>query len=187
MRTYERRGSHRFTGYCCKTYKTQGKARCRSHAVGYAKLCEAVLRSVREETEKLLTAKDIAYLGRVRSECVSGSRKDCETQIIYLEREIGRREAYKKKTYQNYLEEVISKEEYLSYAGEFERELTELRKQLERRKNMASEAEQRMEDFENYIHVEELTREMVTELIERIEVNEDGSVNIFYKFRDKTG
>ena len=58
---------------------------------------------------------------------------------------------------------------------------------MERRKNMASEAEQRMEDFENYIHVEELTREMVTELIERIEVNEDGSVNIFYKFRDKTG
>lgn len=187
VRTYERRGSHRFTGYCCKTYKTQGKARCRSHAVGYAKLCEAVLRSVREETEKLLTAKDIAYLGRVRSECVSGSRKDCETQIIYLEKEIGRREAYKKKTYQNYLEEVISKEEYLSYAGEFERELTELRKQLERRKNMAYEAEQRTEDFENYIHVEELTREMVTELIERIEVNEDGSVNIFYKFRNKTG
>jgi len=38
--------------------------------------------------------------------------------------------------------------------------------------------------FKDYIDVDELTREMVLELIERIEVNEDGSISIYYKFRN---
>ena len=41
-----------------------------------------------------------------------------------------------------------------------------------------------MERFKDYINVEKLTREMVLELIKRIEVNEDASVSIFYKFRN---
>ncbi len=39
-----------------------------------------------------------------------------------------------------------------------------------------------VETFKNYINVNKLTRGMVLELIERIEVHNDGSVSIYYKF-----
>ena len=41
-----------------------------------------------------------------------------------------------------------------------------------------------VEKFRNYINIDELTREVVLELIEKIEVNADGSINIFYKFKN---
>lgn len=41
-----------------------------------------------------------------------------------------------------------------------------------------------VEAFRNYINVTELTRDMILELINRIEVNSDGSITIFYKFQN---
>lgn len=190
VKTYERRGSRRFKGYCCKTYKTQGKDCCRSHAVNYEGLCRAVLRSLKEEAERILTPKDITYLERVRAECEKGSKKDYEARLQGMERELRRREVYKRKTYQNYMDELISKEEYLSYVREFERDIADLKENYRNMKEQDSErkcADMKEDDwlkrFENYIGVEELTREIVVELIEKIEVNEDGSVNIYYKFQ----
>ena len=88
------------------------------------------------------------------------------------------------------MDELISKEEYLSYVREFERDIADLKENYRNMKEQDSErkcADMKEDDwlkrFENYIGVEELTREIVVELIEKIEVNEDGSVNIYYKFR----
>ena len=112
-------------------------------------------------------------------------------QAASLEKEIERRERYRKKTYQNYLDDVISKEEYVSYTREYKEELRSLKDELERlneRRNeenrAASESDEWSEKFLDYLNVEKLTREIVLELIERIEVNEDGSVHIFYKFQN---
>lgn len=187
VKMYERRGEHKFTGYCCKTYKTLGKDKCSRHAVNDGRLQEAVLRSIQEEAGKILTPEDIRYLNRIG--CVCDTGMDYKLQAVRLEKEIGRKEGYKKKTYRNYLDDVISKEEYLSYVKEYETDIYHLRdkqKALEERRKeerrRASEYDKWVERFQDYINVDKLTREMVLELIERIEVNEDGSVNIFYQF-----
>ena len=187
VKMYERRGEHKFTGYCCRTYKTLGKDKCSRHAVNDGRLQEAVLRSIQEEAGKILTPEDIRYLSRIG--CVRDTGMDYKLQAVRLEKEIGRKEGYKKKTYRNYLDDVISKEEYLSYVREYETDIYHLRdkkKALEERRKeerrRASEYDKWVERFQDYINVDKLTREMVLELIERIEVNEDGSVNIFYQF-----
>lgn len=189
VRTYERRGSHRFVGYCCKTYKTQGKKVCTSHAVQYEQLKTAVLESVQKEARKILTPDDIHYLNQI--EYISSLVQDYQSQIQYLEKEIERKEKYKKKTYQNYMDELISKEEYISYVGEFESEISKLKDKMENLKERLEEQDQMgveyqewVDRFKNYIGVDEMTREMVLELIERIEVNEAGSISIYYKFRN---
>ena len=41
-----------------------------------------------------------------------------------------------------------------------------------------------VEAFKDYINVNNLTRDMVLELIEKIEVQEDGSITIYYKFQN---
>lgn len=189
VRMYERRGEHKFTGYCCRTYKTQGKKQCSRHAVNDRQLQEAVLRSIQEEARKILTPEDIHYLSRIQY--ISDAGKNYKRQLAHLENEIERKAGYKKKTYQNYLDDVISKEEYMSYAKEYEADIHRLKeklKHLEEQQNeenrLASEYDDWVEKFRDYINVDKLTREMVLELIERIEVNEDGSISIFYKFRN---
>ena len=49
---------------------------------------------------------------------------------------------------------------------------------------MESEYHKWEESFKNYINIDELTRDVVLELIEKIEVNDDGSISIFYKFQN---
>ena len=148
-----------------------------------------MLHSIQAEARKILTPDDIRNLGMIPY--AHGAKEHYMQQAASLEKEIERRERYRKKTYQNYLDDVISKEEYVSYTREYEEELRSLKDELERlneRRNeenrAASESDEWSEKFLDYLNVDKLTREIVLELIERIEVNEDGSAHIFYKFKN---
>lgn len=189
VRKYERRGNHDFTGYCCKTYKTLGKRMCTGHAVNYGQLKEAVLSAIQNEARKILTSEDIDRLDKIKYR--DNRKKGYEDQLRCIESEIGRRESYKKKTYQNFMEDLLSKEEYLSYAREYEADLSDLKKQQDFLKEQLKAKDKPdcgydewAEKFKNYISINELTREVVLELIEKIEVNADGSVSIFFRFRN---
>lgn len=188
VRMYERRGEHRFTGYYCKTYKTQGKKLCTSHAVNYEQLKDTVLSALKKEAGKILTPEDITYLRQIRRE--NSEAEKIQTRISRTENEVLRRETYKKRTYRNYMEEMISEEEYVSYVQEFEDEISELKKQIaylkeryQKQKEQGRECDVWVNSFINYIDIDELTRETVLELIEKIEVHDDGSVSIFYRFK----
>lgn len=98
---------------------------------------------------------------------------------------------YKKKTYDNYMEEIISKEEYLKYVRDYdaerkkiESEKEEVLDKIESQKELDNEYDEWVEAFKDYINIEELTRDIVVELIEKIEVNADGSINIHYRFNN---
>ncbi|MCI9441715.1 MAG: recombinase family protein [Ruminococcus sp.] len=187
VRTYERRGEHKFKGYCCKTYKTQGKQFCPSHSIDYGSLKEAVLEAVKREARQLLTPDDLMELNQI--EAADSLKKDYASQIQLLEKEAGQQSRYKKLTYQNYMDALISKEEYLSYAKEYEdrisvlqEKIQHLNRKVEEEAKMQAESDQWITEFKNHINLEELTYDVVRGLIEQIEVNQDGSINIFYRF-----
>lgn len=81
----------------------------------------------------------------------------------------------KKKTYENYVDGVLDKEEYLSYKAEYEKQDKDIRAKIqlaEQEKDSFGEAE---ESYENWIEkfikygtLSEVTREIVTELIEKL-------------------
>ena len=103
VRMYERRGDHRFIGYCCKTYKTQGKKMCARHAVNDVRLKKTVFAALQEEAGKILTSKDISNLKKAKyTDAAADSR---QSRMRCIEEEIERKERYKKKTYQNYMED----------------------------------------------------------------------------------
>lgn len=189
VRMYERRGERKFIGYCCKTYKTQGKSRCSRHAVNHEQLKEAVLASIQNEARRILTPDDIRSLSKV--EYINNCKKNYQSQILYLQKEIQRQEEYKKKTYQNFMDEIISRDEYLTYIKDFDAAvkhqqegLKHFKGQLLQQNKLDSEYNEWEEKFKNYIDIDELTREVVLELIEKIEVHEDTTISIFYKFKN---
>jgi site-specific DNA recombinase len=89
------------------------------------------------------------------------------------------------------MEEIISKEEYLKYVRDYdverkkiESEKEEVLDKIESQKELDNEYDEWVEAFKDYINIEELTRDIVVELIEKIEVNADGSINIHYRFNN---
>ena len=107
-----------------------------------------------------------------------------------MQKQIRRLNGYKKKTYENYVDGVLDKEEYLSYKAEYEKQDKEIRAKIqlaEQEKDSFGEAE---ESYENWIEkfikygtLSEVTREIVTELIEKIVVNGDKSIDIVFKYQ----
>lgn len=87
------------------------------------------------------------------------------------------------------MDALISREDYLSYAGEYEEKISVLQEKIQclsgkvkEEAKVQAESDQWIADFKNYINLAELTYDMVRELIEQIEVNQDGSINISYRF-----
>lgn len=189
VRAYERRGEHKFIGYCCKTYKTQGKQFCSSHSINYEQLKESVLKSIKSEARQILSQEHLQELNQI--EYTGSLKKEYEAQVQLYEKKVVQKSKYKKLTYQNYLDALITKEEYTAYVKEFETEISVLKdkiqylnKKAEEESRQSAESYQWIEEFKNYINLEELTYEVVLELVDKIEVNQDHSINIFYRFRD---
>lgn len=188
-RKYARHGKHEFKGYLCKTYKTQGKRFCESHSVDNDELEYAVLCSIKEEAKKILVPEDIDELQKLN--IYEDITRSLELQLNNINSQIEKNQRYKRMTYQNLLEELITKSEYTHHVAEYESQIAELGKQklllmerIEAQKDLDSQYDEWVEAFKNYIDIEELTRDVVVELIDKIEVNGDGSINIYYRFHN---
>lgn len=186
-RKYARRGKHEFTGYVCKIYKQQGKKFCESHSINHSELEEAVLYSIQEEARKILTPKDISEMDKIQAEKSFKMQYQERTEQIQIE--IDKIENFKRKTYENLLEEIITKQEYVNYVNEYDKKIKDLQKEMQqilKKMDKQNEVDQLYDEwvraFKNYISVKHLTRGMVLELINRIEVHEDGVLDIYYRF-----
>lgn len=186
-RKYARRGDRGFIGYICKTYKTQGKSQCPSHSIDVEDLEYAVLQSIKNEASKILCKEDIDELQRMQT--YQDSVCCYEMQLEEIQRQINKIQRFRKKTYDNFMEDLISKEEYKKYVAEYDKELEELKQQKivigeksDLQKEIDSQYDEWVEAFKDYINIEELTREVVLELIDKIEVHEDNEIDIYYRF-----
>ena len=97
---------------------------------------------------------------------------------------------YKKKTYENYVDGVLDKEEYLSYKAEYEKQDQDIREKIWHAEQEKDNFEETEESFENWIEkfikygtLSEVTREIVTEVIDRIVVSRDKSIDIVFKYQ----
>ena len=188
-RKYARRGKRGFTGYICKTYKTQGKKFCSSHNIEISALEDAVLSSIKREARKILKEEDIDELRELQT--YNESRECFDIQLESIQKRLEKIEKFKRKTYDNYMEDLISKEEYIGYVSEYETEIKELQAQksviidkVDLQQELDDRHDEWVEAFKDYMNVKTLTRDMVLELIERVEVAEDGSITIYYKFQN---
>ncbi len=188
-RKYARRGNRGFIGYICKTYKTQGKQFCSSHSINIEDLEEAVLISIKSEARKILQKEDIDELKKIQA--YNESRNHYEMQAENIKQRIEKAEKYKRKTYQNFMEDLITKQEYIAYVSQYEEEIKGLQEQLcivneksDLQQELNAQYDEWVEAFRDYINVTKLTRDMVLELISRIEIRNDGSITIYYNFQN---
>lgn len=188
-RAYHRR-THEFTGYCCSNYKRFGNQFCSQHPMNKDVLEKIVLETIKQEAKKILTLQDIDKLNDVDVCGVNNSVIVLKQTKTMLENKLLKVDKYLKKVYEDYIEELLSKEEYLDLKSQYNAEkqdvinqVREIDKSLIQASEIQETKDEWIEKFKNYIDVDELTRDMVVELIDRIEIGSNFEVHIFFKFQ----
>ena len=97
----------------------------------------------------------------------------------------------KEKLYGDYADEILTREDFLTYnvlyskrIEEYERKITELEAEQQNLQT-APNAYPFLDVYRKYRKLEEITRPMVVELIEKIEVYEGNRVEITFRFQDE--
>jgi len=180
----------KFIGYHCSQYKCYGRAGCTGHWIEDDALQEIVLTQIKQAARQVLDKDDIAELNALSAE--SNLIEALTKQISAIKPQLNKIEIYLKKIYQNYLDEILTKEEYIQYKSEYQNELETKRQVISNLENQIEQASSKKqskdmwaEKFKNYIDIDVLDRNVVVELIDKIEFSNDNTVRILFRFQDE--
>lgn len=172
----------------CNKYARDPRRRlCEPHFMPYDKLEEALLEVVRT------TCKD--YINKIDSKVLSkeiadknSSKNDNKEKIRYLENKIKEYIAKIDMLYEDKFRGNISEATYKRLSQETERLLNRSQLDLERYKNIKKESikTKELEEYEKRIRelidIKKPTRELLQTLIDKIEIDKDKNIEIFYRF-----
>ena len=120
----------------------------------------------------------------------SVKQPELDGKIAKLQGKIERNLEYRKRVYEQFMDEVLSKEEYLElkqmYETEnqkYQKELSELNHEEQRQRAAVNETKIWLEHFNRRrITVKQLTREALVELVDKIYVYPEQKIDIYFKF-----
>ena len=118
------------------------------------------------------------------------SDEELEARRAKWQAKIERNLEYRKRAYEQFMDEVLSKEEYLElkqmYETEnqkYQKELSELNHEEQRQRAAVNETKIWLEHFNRRrITVKQLTREALVELVDKIYVYPEQKIDIYFKF-----
>lgn len=187
MKNFWRRadGSKSYSFYC-GTYKRSGKAYCTPHALPFQILDEIVLSDLKTIIRNV---EDLQELVQRQSFTASKVKKITDTELIKLKAELERVKKLKKSIYEDYKDELISKEEFFSYREDYLRKEELYSKQIEtleekKKDNVTQDIFETpwLKRLLELRDIEELDRDIVVEMIDQITVYENRKIKISYNF-----
>ena len=181
-------GNKEYLYFICGGYKKD--RRCTTHNIRYQKVYDAVLYSLQMQIALILDMQH--FLEEVKN---TPSRKIVfsvwERQRIHLENQLVHYQKIKEKLYEDYAEELLTKEEYLEYSqlygnkiGEIEKSICELKRKIEDAVQSDSENVW-MLNFIKYRNITELNRLCVVETVKKIKIEKNGGIEITFRFADR--
>lgn len=175
--------------YICSTY--QSREGCKPHRINAEKLKETVEKAVLYQISLLAEMQDVMqYVGQLSFP---------EETILKADRKLEKLDAeYKKlmqikaKLYISYTDDVITKEEYLEYKAEYDRQSQQIQdaiiRQKEETKKLFSkmqEKQQWIDEFLKYQDCRQMDRKMLVMLVKDIFIHTKKEIEIVFWFRDE--
>ncbi|MDO4322189.1 MAG: recombinase family protein [Lachnospiraceae bacterium] len=172
--------------FYCGTYKRSGKGFCSPHTLPFRVLERIIL----EDLNRILRqVTDLQELAKARPAASAPPEKTIDAELLRLQSELDKIQKRKKALYEDYREELISKDELIAYREDYlkkEAQLSRQRKALETRKNEDTCPDAMSHPWVRRLlesgHIEKLDRNIVVEMIDEIIVYEDRKIKIRYNF-----
>lgn len=187
MKNFWRRadGSKSYSFYC-GTYKRSGKDYCTPHTLPFQVLNDIVLGDLKQIIRNV---ENLQELVKSQSFTATKIRKSTDIELTKLKAELERVKKLKKSIYEDYKDELISKEEFLSYREDYQQKETLYSKQIETLEEKKKESVtedvfetpwlRRLLELKD---IEELDRDIIVEMIDQITVYENRKLKISYNF-----
>lgn len=171
----------------CGSYNRYGKGRCSSHYIREEVLLKLVLADLNRILLNFKSLEDLV-LEEERKYHAKASRKAAEVKP--LKQEIQRLKGKKKRAYEDYVEGLLSKEDYVEYKDRYEVQIRAVESQLGfltgiKEDSTKPERSSWLKRLLELGYIEELTRSLVVEMVENIYIYEDHTIKIRYHFSDE--
>lgn len=175
-----------YDGYVCGFHQKMGKKYCEVNHITFEKLDELAAFAVSQPFKQV--KGELEDLERQ----ISKIKPATDSGISRLQTKIDINWNYQRKAYEQFMNEVLSREEYLElkniYEGEnkqYQSSLKKLENEEQKQQETVTETRKWLEQFrQRRITAEQLTREVLEELIDRIYVYPEQKVEIYFKFAE---
>lgn len=181
-------GDKEYLYFICGGYKKDRS--CTTHNISYTKVYDVTLKALQTQ---IFLIEDIQRLLEQAKNTLS--RKIVfsvwERQRINLENRLQHYKKIKEKLYEDYVEELLTKDEYLEYSQLYENKTEETEKLLRELEQKVKDSEQSdsdnqwMNTFAKHRNIIELDRLCVVEMIKKIQINDHGGIHITFRFEDQ--
>lgn len=173
-----------YDGYMCGSHQLVGADYCELNHITFEILDELVafainqqIKSVKDEWKKL-------------SNEVKRKGNESSKQQEKLKMKIEKNKEYSKKAYEKYMDEVLSRNEYLNLKSVYEQENIQYQSEWMRLEEKRKARQQTMDETVKWLEKfqsgkiteKQLTKEFLEELIEKINVYPDQQIEIFFRF-----
>lgn len=175
--------------YYCGSYVRTGRQICTPHPLPHQVIEKIILNDLKAIIQNINNLHQIVE--KQMHNC-KGMKNIHKEENRYLETELQKIKRLKKSVYEDYKEDLISKEEYIMYRQEYQRKEDALNNQIvQLQKNHANQTAadmynnpwiQRLMELKD---IQELDRQIVIEMIHEIKVYENHKIVITYNFTDE--
>ncbi len=173
--------------YICGTYRKKSNKLCTKHTIKVENLENAVLEAIRYhieliDTKELLEQIDEFSIKKLENDNVEDIKQKREKEIEKISN-------LKMCLYEDWKNAYITKEEYLQYKQKYEQDIDKLKQIINNLNNQQEKQEEIInvnslwiEDFKKHKNITGLDRDIISELIDYIEVHENKKITIHFKF-----
>lgn len=177
--------------YHCSTYKNQSKNACTKHTIRHRDLEPAVLEVIRQ-----LISAGVCY-HEVIQEIDAAPKKESRSDLLKgliqtKEKELYRITHYKQSLYEDWKDGEITKRDYQQMKEDYERRSEAIQHILDHLQDKREELV-RSNELENPVleayrksgNINELTRDILIQLVDHIRIYENGSICVKLRFADE--
>ena len=177
--------------YHCSTYKNQSKSACTKHTIRHMDLEQAVLDVIRQLISIGVCYREV--IEEIDADPKKESRSDpLEGLIKSKEKELYRITHYKQSLYEDWKDCEITKRDYQQMKEDYERRSEAIQRILDHLQgkkeelDMLSEVENpALAAYRKSGNINELTRDIIIQLVDHIRIYENGSICVKLRFADE--
>lgn len=172
--------------YYCSTYTNISRNECIKNMIRSENLDKIVLKAIKHQIKLYLKADKLI------DEIINqGTDNDTKATIERIEKEMKEKRKIKQKFYEDWKLGIITKEEYMKYVNGAEKTINILNDRYKKYSEKLEEEEKlndNKEIFKNikeYENIKTLNKKLIDDLINNIYSNEDGTIEIEFKYQDE--
>lgn len=178
-----------YDGYECGFHQKMGRNYCELNHITFEKLDELVAFSINQQIKQIKSELENLKV-QIRDQ-----KPKLDDRIARLKAKIEKNTEYRKRAYEQFMDDILSKQEYLELKKMYDMENEQFEKELDELKNVEETEMTVMQDTVKWldhfsrgkITAAQLTREVLVELIDRIYVYPDQQIDIYFKFTSGIG